>query len=118
MKKLSITEEQWTIAAILVGVVGVILFAMRKNLPLTHMYKQPDKAESSPSIVYDQQMYPHQMEKYVVDPVTAEPAHLPVRYPPRAGHEMSCLIEHGFTPLFRPRKDLFSWVDTPPSEAG
>lgn len=110
-------KEQITVAAVAAGVVGILLVLLQKQLPLGNHQKQPDKAASPPKVIYDQTMYMHELEKYKVDPgITPEPAFLPVRYPARAGHELSCLIEAGYEPLFRPRRDLYSWLDTPPSE--
>lgn len=38
------------------------------------------------------------------------------RYPSRAGHEISTLIEQGFPALSRPRPQDYDWYAYPPSE--
>ena len=41
---------------------------------------------------------------------------LPVKYPTRSGHNISTLIDHGMSPLYRPRPTNLDWINQPPSE--
>ena len=41
---------------------------------------------------------------------------LPVRYPVRAGHNISTLITHGMAPLYRPRPNDADMIMNPPTE--
>lgn len=78
----------------------------------------PEVGESNET-AYDmfEEIFPYQWgEHFVVDSGMDGPVVLPVRYPPRPGHELTCMIEGGFTPMFRPQAGLASWVDSPPSE--
>lgn len=100
--------------AITAGVLGVIAVLLHKTL--FSEQNQPEKAYGNP-VLLDTSMYPKEDEHFVPLPgETWQPADLPVKYPPRAGHELSCLIENGYDPLFHPRSDLFDWVSCPPSE--
>lgn len=41
---------------------------------------------------------------------------LPVRFPARSGHEISCLIDQGFSGIYASNPRDAAWMDAPPSE--
>lgn len=41
---------------------------------------------------------------------------LPVRFPARSGHELSCIIHHGWSQLAKSRPQDSDWMYAPPSE--
>lgn len=107
-------KEDLSILALSVGSLALLLVVLNRSLPLSQAQEQPAKAAAN---FYDLGLFPNVYRKYLVTPdITPEPVMLPVRYPARAGHELSCLIENGYEPLFRPRPDLYAWMDAPPSE--
>jgi|SRR5215831_2046616 len=107
-------KDELTFAALGIATLALLVASLNKKMPLDQAQKQPPKAAAS---FYDLGLFPNVYRKYLVTPdIVPEPVVLPVRYPARAGHELSCLIEHGYEPLFRPRPDLYMWMDSPPSE--
>lgn len=50
------------------------------------------------------------------DPYTGPQVVLPVRYPVRAGHEISTLIEQGYSVLARTTPRDWAWMSRPPSD--
>jgi len=93
-------NKDWVLVAGVAAVLGII-WMLNGSLPFAKTFPQPKKApktDTDPQILTDQ--------------VT-----IPIVYPSRAGHEITVLIEHGLPPLWKPRPNLFTWMDCPPSEA-
>lgn len=112
-------QRDWIIVAIIVGLLGVLVYKLRGNLPWGYgAQKQPDRIAGNTASFDD--IFPKAVGEHWVHPnMIQDPVNLPVRYPPRAGHEISTLIEHGYAALWQPRNGLYSsWVECPPSEAG
>lgn len=91
-------DKDWVLVGGAVAVGGFILWNLHKTTPLQHMFPAPEKAAPVDENVYKDQTT------------------MQVRYPPRAGHEITVLIQHGLAPLWRPRPNLFTWMECPPSE--
>lgn len=111
-------QRDWVTLAIIVGFLGLLVYMLRGKLPMGYgAQKQPDRIEGNTQSFDD--IFPDAVGEHFVHPnMIQNPVNLPVRYPPRGGHEISTLIEHGFAALFQPRGDLTTWVDCPPSEVG
>jgi hypothetical protein len=111
-------NREWVILAVVLGVLASLGWLMKAHLPnLWGMQKEPDRMVGNKQSFDD--IFPESMGQHFVHPdVIQNPVNLPVRYPSRAGHEISTLIEHGYAALFQPRNGLVGWMDCPPSEVG
>ena len=111
-------QREWVTLAVIVGILGVLVYLLRGKLPMGYgAQKQPDRIEGNTATFDD--IFPGSVGEHFVHPnMIQNPVNLPVRYPPRAGHEISTLIEHGFAALWQPRGALTDWLNCPPSEEG
>jgi hypothetical protein len=111
-------KHGWITVAVIVGILGVLVYLLRGKLPMGYgAQKQPDRIEGNTASFDD--IFPMSMGEHFVHPdELPNPRNLPVRYPPRAGHEISTLIEHGYAALWQPRNGLNTWMECPPSEVG
>lgn len=111
-------QKDWVTVAVILGVLGGLVYLLRGNLPMGYgAQTQPDRIEGNTATFDD--IFPKAMGEHFVHPnMVQDPVNLPVRYPPRAGHEISVMIQHGYAALFQPRGALSTWVECPPSEVG
>jgi len=111
-------KQGWVSVIIIVGILGGLVYLLRGKLPMGYgAQKQPDRIEGN-TRSFDN-IFPGAVGEHFVTPnMIPDPVNLPVRYPPRAGHEISTLIDHGFAALFQPRGNLTTWVECPPSLEG
>lgn len=97
----------------------VIGWMIRSQNPYTGKQAKYATPTDSPHRYYDDSIFPYEHGEHFVPPKDLESAvFMPLRYPPRPGHELTCLIESGYEPLFRPRDELAGWLANPPSEQG
>ena len=91
-------NKDWIMVGGAAAVLGFTVWSLNKSTPLSHVFPQPEKATpTDPNILKDQTT-------------------MAVRYPARSGHEITVLIQHGLQPLWRPRPNLYTWMECPPSE--
>jgi hypothetical protein len=91
-------RKEWVMYAGIAAVLGII-WMLNGSMPFTKTFPQPKKAPPTDPAVF-------------TDQVT-----IPVVFPARSGHEITVLIENGLAPLWKPRPNLFTWMECPPSEA-
>lgn len=116
-------ERSFFALVVALALIGGLLYLLKGKLPMgTYATKQPDRVvpESVPGTGNTfNNIWPDAIGEHFVHPHMIEnPVVLPVRYPPRAGHEITTLIHHGYPALFQPRGELTTWVECPPSEVG
>lgn len=104
-----------TISAAGIGLF-IIAYFLRQKLPQSS--QQPDRITPNPLFDFTD-IFPYSWGEHFVKPEQMESfVVLPVRYPPRAGHELSTIISQGFEPMFSPRSGISTWITAPPSEQG
>ncbi len=108
-------QREWITLIIVVSVIAALSYLSRGRG--YGLQKQPDRISGNTASFDD--IFPESLGQHFVHPnEIQDPVNLPLRYPPRAGHEITTLIQHGYAALFQPRGNLKTWLECPPSEEG
>jgi hypothetical protein len=107
-------QHDWIVIGVTAAALAGLSYILHGELPLQNAQKQPDKqVTGTPIRTYDD-WFPKQHGEHFAPPVGETNVVLPVRYPARAGHEITSVMEGGMGVIFKPRSDLYNWMNCPP----
>lgn len=113
-----LTPEAITIAGA-IAILGGMIYWLRQAMPVGAMQPRFETQGADIAGMYSDVTAPIPTLTFVPhEPMDYRTVTLPVRYPVKAGTNISALIEHGFAPLWRPRPQNYDWLANPPSEMG